>query len=56
MGSMNTASTLSSAMMIPDQNWFSPNLSVRILGTMLSYACQNTLMRKKAKPTRMVRL
>ena len=33
-----------------------PNLFVRIRGMVLSYACQNAHMRKKAKPTHMVRL
>ena len=55
-GSMNSASTLSSAMTTPDQPCCMPNLSVRIFGMMLSYACQNAQMRKNAKPTHIVRL
>ena len=56
IGSMNSASTLSSAITTPDQPCAMPNLSVRILGMILSYACQNAQMRKKAKPTQIVRL
>ena len=55
-GSKNSASTLSSAMMTPDQVWDIPNLLVRIRGMVLSYACQNAQIRKNAKPTRIVRL
>ena len=55
-GSRNSASTLSSAMMTPDHVWDMPNLLVRIRGMVLSYACQKAQIRKKAKPTRMVRL
>ena len=54
-GSMNSASTLSSAMMIPLLACDMPNLSVRILGMMASYACQNAQMRKNANPTNSVR-
>ena len=35
-GSRNSASTLSSAIMTPDQVWLMPNLLVRINGTVLS--------------------
>ena len=52
---MNSASTLSSAMMIPLLACDMPNLSVRILGMMASYACQNAQMRKNANPTNSVR-
>ena len=55
-GSMKSARMLSSAMMMPEFAWDIPNLSVKIFGIMVSYACQNVQMRKKAKPTRMVRL
>ena len=35
-GSRKSASTLSSAMMIPDRVWLMPNLFVRMMGIMLS--------------------
>ena len=35
-GSINSASTLSAAMMMPDQVWLMPNLLVRIRGMVLS--------------------
>ena len=47
---------LSSAMMTPDHACDMPNLFVRISGMVLSYACQKAQIRKKAKPTQMVRL
>ena len=55
-GSIKTARMLSSAMITPDQVWDIPNLLVKITGMVASYACQKALIRKKAKPTRMVRL
>ena len=51
-----TASTLSAAMMTPDHAWDMPNLLVKIMGMVASYACQKAQMRKKAKPTKIVRL
>ena len=35
-GSIKRASTLSSAMIMPEYAWFMPNLSVRIFGIMVS--------------------
>ena len=55
-GSRNSARMLSSAMMTPDHACDMPNLFVRISGMVLSYACQKAQIRKKAKPTQMVRL
>ena len=53
-GSIKSATILSSAMMTPDAVCESPNLSVKIFGISVSYACQNRQIRKKAKPTRTV--
>ena len=55
-GSRKSARMLSSAMMTPDHACDMPNLFVRIRGMVLSYACQKAQIRKKAKPTQMVRL
>ena len=50
-GSINTAKTLSSAIIAPDKVWLRPNLLTSIIGTIESYACQNTLIKKNAKHT-----
>ena len=42
--------------MTPDAACGKPNLFVRIRGMVLSYACQKAQIRKKAKPTKIVRL
>ena len=44
------------AMMIPERLSPMPKVSVRILGTRLSYICQKAQMDRNAKPTRTVRL
>ena len=53
---MNSARMLSSAMMTPEAVCDRPNLFVRISGMVLSYACQKAQIRKKANPTKIVRL
>ena len=55
-GRRNSARMLSSAMMRPDHVCDIPNLLVRMRGIALSYACQKAQIRKKAKPTKIVRL
>ena len=55
-GSRKIASTLSRAITTPEAACDIPNLSVSILGIIVSYACQNVQIRKKAKPTKIVRL
>lgn len=42
-------------MISPDHVWLIPNLSVRIFGIIVSYACQNVQIRKNANPTHTVR-
>ena len=53
-GRRNSASTLSAAIMAPDQVSSSRKWLVRIRGTRLSYICQKAQMDKKANPTRTV--
>ena len=55
-GSRNSAKILSSAITMPEAACAMPNLSVRIFGMIVSYACQKVQIRKKANPTKMVRL
>ena len=55
-GSRNRASTLSAAMIVPEMLSPMPKVSVRILGTRLSYICQNAQIDRNAKPTKTVRL
>ena len=56
-GSRTTARMLSSDMINPESaSSLIPYFPFRSKGTMVSYACQNAEIRKKAKPTRIVRL
>ena len=55
-GSMNSASTLSSAMTTPMSVSSTAKVSFKISGIRLSYTCQNAQMDRKARPTRVVRL
>ena len=55
-GSRNRASTLSAAMMAPDQVSFMWKVLVKIRGMTLLYICQKAQMEKNAKPMHTVRL
>ena len=55
-GSMNSASTLSSAMTTPMSVSSTAKVSFKISGIRSSYTCQNAQMDRKARPTRVVRL
>ena len=56
IGSMKSASTLSSAIITPDAVSFIPNMFLSISGITVSYICQNALIAINARPTRNVRL
>ena len=56
IGSMNSAKTLSIAIIEPASVSPISNVFLSINGTTLSYICQKALIDKKANPTRIVRL
>ena len=56
IGSINTARTLSTDITTPEIVCGRPKWLVNARGTIASYACQKALIRKNAKPTRIVRL
>ena len=55
-GKRKSAITLSNAIITPDQKCDIPNLSIRILGIIASYAVQKRVIRKNASPTKTVLL
>ena len=55
-GSRNSASTLSAAMIAPENVSFMWNVFVSISGMTLSYICQKEQIDRNARPTRTVRL
>ena len=54
-GRRNSASTLSAAMMAPENVSFMWKVFVRMSGMTLSYICQKAQMDRNARPVRMVR-